>query len=112
MGVARLATDSARGGLPDVRCLAPMIMGLQGHMNRGVPTVFVHMPRDKRTAYDIEEDMAELELAGIAHRELRAEPKVVDADFLAPCLPRQAAEDLVAALRTAGRLDDRGLLKN
>jgi len=112
--VGRLAATLDQGGLPGLQCIVPQIMGIraaQGGNRRGVPTLFVHMPRDARTAAAVEMDIADLQSDGVRTKEIRVDPKPVTAELLQACLSPDAASDVAAAVKAAGLLDVQGLLK-
>eukprot|EP00928_Gymnodinium_smaydae_P043468 TRINITY_DN29111_c0_g1_i1.p1 TRINITY_DN29111_c0_g1~~TRINITY_DN29111_c0_g1_i1.p1 ORF type:complete len:401 (+),score=81.66 TRINITY_DN29111_c0_g1_i1:101-1204(+) len=109
--VGLLAAPLEQGGLEHLRCILPQIMDVRGAPNRGVPALFVHMPRDTRTDARVQADLAALRTQGVRVGEIRVDPVPVTAALLAPCLPAALAEEAVQALREDGHLDDSGFLK-
>merc|ERR550537_2005698 len=49
----------------NLKCIAPMIMGIPEGSNNDVPTIFVHMPRDAYTAEVVKENLYDLEENGV-----------------------------------------------
>lgn len=74
------------------------------------PTVFVHMPRDGRTAAGLARDMEALRGAGVAVAEIRIQPRPVTPEFLERSRQISAgmAAGVVQALRKAGLLAREG----
>lgn len=98
------------GGLPNLKCIVPQISGTSGK-NRGVPTLYVHMPRDSRTADLVEEQVRDLREQGVRVSELKVLQKPVTKELLEQCMPAEAAQRSLEALQQAGLLDPEGLLK-
>uniref|UniRef100_A0A7S4SZT8 Apyrase n=1 Tax=Alexandrium monilatum TaxID=311494 RepID=A0A7S4SZT8_9DINO len=100
------------GGLPGLRCIVPMIMGLHGAENsRKVPTLFVHMPKDTYRAVEIRGDIERLRAQGVRVAELQVRQRPVTLPLLQRCLQADVAEDVLEALRGADLLDAGGFLK-
>ncbi|CAK0836589.1 unnamed protein product [Prorocentrum cordatum] len=99
------------GGLPNLKCIVPQISGTAGE-NRGVPTLYVHMPRDSKTAARIEEQIRDLRERDVRVWELKVLQRPVTEAFLEQCMPAEAARQGLKALRHASLLDSRGFLKN
>ncbi|CAE8616612.1 unnamed protein product, partial [Polarella glacialis] len=108
--VGRLAVAESQGGLPHLKCILPEIMGTP-FPNRGVPVLYIHMPRDTNTAFEVEEEIEDLKSRGIRPAELRATSLPVTAEFMSRCLAKEHSETAVKALSDAGILDERSLLR-
>ncbi|CAK0814974.1 unnamed protein product [Prorocentrum cordatum] len=106
--LASLAPED--GGVQNLRCLVPQIMALQELPARRVPTLFVHMPRDGRTAEAVEAELAELRAAGVRAAEIRVEPRPVTVQLLRRCYAAEGALEVLQALSEQGLLDSRGFL--
>jgi len=106
-----LAQDVGSGGLPNLKCIVPEIMDIEDGMNRGIPTLFVHMPRDVRTATAIAENIAALRARGIRADEIEVMPMPITREFLSPCFASDLAESVLTALNSSGLLEKGGLLK-
>jgi len=61
--VGLLSESVASGGLPSLQCIIPQISDLSG-TNRGVPTLFIHMARDRRVGERVASDMESLKRQG------------------------------------------------
>jgi len=109
--VGRLTAPVAKGGVPHLHCIVPEIMAVHGAPNRGVPVLFVHMPRDQRTAAAVNTDISALRKQGVRVSELQVNPRPVTAEFLAPCLNEELASEAMEALHADGLLDGAGHLK-
>jgi len=109
--VGHLAAPLSAGGLPHVRCIVSQIMSTRHSENRGVPTMFVHMPQDGRTAQAVSADILRLQTEGIRTAEIKVEPSPVTPELLAPCLVLDVAQDVVTALHRHGLVDERGFLE-
>jgi len=98
-----------------LRCIVPQISSIRLQDNRPsaaihIPTLFVHMPRDRRTAEGVKGVMAFLRAGGNSRvQELLVEPEPVSANFQRHWPPAETAR-LVAALKTGGLLDQGGYL--
>eukprot|EP00933_Yihiella_yeosuensis_P046762 TRINITY_DN42374_c0_g1_i1.p1 TRINITY_DN42374_c0_g1~~TRINITY_DN42374_c0_g1_i1.p1 ORF type:complete len:346 (-),score=71.81 TRINITY_DN42374_c0_g1_i1:328-1365(-) len=106
-----LAAPLERGGLPHLKCIIPQIMEVNGAPNRGVPTLFVHMPRDRRTATGVASDIQMLQKLDIRTDEIRVNPVPVTADLLQRCVRMEVAQDIVKNLEADSILDEKGFLK-
>jgi len=109
--VGHLAAPISSGGLPHLRCIVPQIMSTRHSENRGVPTMFVHMPRDDRTAQAVSSDILRLEKEGIRTAEIKVGPVPVTPELLAPCLGPGVAQDVVTALHRHGLVNEQGFLE-
>eukprot|EP00429_Kryptoperidinium_foliaceum_P068125 CAMPEP_0176066770 /NCGR_PEP_ID=MMETSP0120_2-20121206/33323_1 /TAXON_ID=160619 /ORGANISM="Kryptoperidinium foliaceum, Strain CCMP 1326" /LENGTH=329 /DNA_ID=CAMNT_0017400379 /DNA_START=27 /DNA_END=1016 /DNA_ORIENTATION=+ len=108
--VGHLAQPLEQGGLPHLKCIVPEIMAIDANSNRGVPTLFVHMPRDKSTAAAVERDMQVLRSKGIRSKEIPVRPVPVTEEFLAQCFDKATAADVLRAMQADKLLDHQGLL--
>merc|ERR1712008_5381 len=106
-----LAAPLSAGGLPHLRCIVSQIMSTRHSKNRGVPTMFVHMPQDGRTAQAVSTDILRLEKENIRVAEIKVDPSPVTPELLAPCLGPDAAQDVVAALHRHGLVNEQGFLE-
>lgn len=104
---APLGPDS---GLPNLKCIVPQISRTVGE-NRGVPTLYVHMPRDSKTAARIDKQVRDLRERGVRVSELKVLQKPVTEELLERCMPAEAAQQGLEALQHAGLLDSKGFLK-
>jgi len=109
--MSALAQEVGAGGLPNLKCIVPEIMDIEDGMNRGIPTLFVHMPRDIRTARAVFQNLAQLRRRGIRADEIEVKPVPITAEFLSPCFPADLADDVLSALKSSNLLDEGGLLK-
>lgn len=110
--MGQLALPVDKGGLPNLRCIVPQIMPLRKvPVERDVPTLYVHMPRDTRTASGVRRNMLLLKRSGKRVAEIKVHPVPVTAGLLRPCLGPELAQAAVASLHAAGGvLDDAGML--
>ena len=79
------------------------------------PILFVHMPRDQRTASFVQKCLKRLHQNGSTAQQIEVHPKRPTADFFAERIARLApgtAAALHGALRRAGLLDTDGFLQN
>ena len=79
------------------------------------PTLFVHMPRDQRTASYVHKDVRKLRQAGVAAHELQVHAQRPSKEFFLERIERltpAAAASLHAALDKAGLLDKHGFLRD
>eukprot|EP00927_Polykrikos_kofoidii_P000899 TRINITY_DN10338_c0_g1_i1.p1 TRINITY_DN10338_c0_g1~~TRINITY_DN10338_c0_g1_i1.p1 ORF type:complete len:360 (-),score=57.10 TRINITY_DN10338_c0_g1_i1:55-1134(-) len=101
---------------PQLRCIVPQIMSIQPQRNP-LPTLFVHMPKDTRTASKVRDSMEEIRKKNVVVAELLIHELPVTEGFFADHLgvqgkiTRDAAKDIVEALKEAQLLNDAGLLK-
>lgn len=109
--VGLLAASEASGGVKHLKCIVPQIMGIKSGMNRGVPTLFVHMPRDKRTAATVEANIKDLQSRGIRVGEIQVHPVPVTVTLLKKCLTSEAAEVVLRSMQLNEQLDAAGFLK-
>lgn len=107
-----LAMPEDRGGLPGLQCIVPMIMGLHGAEIRNVPTLFVHMPKDKFGAIEVANDIERLKQKGIRAEQIQVRQKPVSVPLLSRCLDAAVAKDVLAALKKKDLLDAGGFLKD
>eukprot|EP00416_Gambierdiscus_australes_P025496 CAMPEP_0171066192 /NCGR_PEP_ID=MMETSP0766_2-20121228/7280_1 /TAXON_ID=439317 /ORGANISM="Gambierdiscus australes, Strain CAWD 149" /LENGTH=339 /DNA_ID=CAMNT_0011522347 /DNA_START=48 /DNA_END=1067 /DNA_ORIENTATION=+ len=91
-----------------LRCVAPQIS--DADFEAFVPAIFVHMPRDQRTAERVQRRLEELRSRGSRVAELRVEPVAVDVALLSKAVASEQAKALVRALKESGHLDADGLL--
>ena len=79
------------------------------------PTLFVHMPRDQRTASYVHKDVRKLRQAGVAAHALEVHAQRPSKEFFLERIERltpAAAASLHAALDKAGLLDKHGFLRD
>mmetsp|Transcript_67024 Transcript_67024/g.187387 ORF Transcript_67024/g.187387 Transcript_67024/m.187387 type:complete len:326 (-) Transcript_67024:77-1054(-) len=110
--MGHLAAPVEQGGLPHLRCIVPEISGIDARANRGVPTLFVHMPRDKRTAAAVARELGELRGRGIRSSELLVKPAPVTEQLLGQCLDAEPAADVLRAMQADKLLDEHDMLKD
>jgi len=108
--VGLLPGADASVGLGKLQCIVPEIMDVDSSINDGVPTLFVHMPRDERTASFVAESIADLTSRGVPVKELRVEPRAITPAFLQSCLAEADAAKLVTALQDHSVVDSKGFL--
>jgi len=120
--------ETAKVGRTYLKCRIPQIMSTAGtpkfHALLGdgqqvswpaPPTLFIHMPRDARTAARVTQALTELRTGGVVTTELHCKPLPIDSTFFAARIPgvsTSMSETLARALRTGGFVDDKGLLLN
>eukprot|EP00747_Dinoflagellata_sp_TGD_P069530 gnl/TRDRNA2_/TRDRNA2_156163_c0_seq2.p1 gnl/TRDRNA2_/TRDRNA2_156163_c0~~gnl/TRDRNA2_/TRDRNA2_156163_c0_seq2.p1 ORF type:complete len:352 (-),score=36.45 gnl/TRDRNA2_/TRDRNA2_156163_c0_seq2:41-1096(-) len=93
-----------------LKCIAPQISStLLG--KKLVPSFFVHMTRDRRTAEGVAKKVEEMRNRGVQVQELRVTASPVTAKFLSRGMSRGEAEAVVRALKEGGLVDDKDLLK-
>jgi len=109
--VGHLAAPLSAGGLPHLQCIVSQIMSTRHSENRGVPTMFVHMPQDGRTAQAVSADILRLQKEGIRTAEIKVEPSPVTPELLAPCIGLEVAQDVVTALHGHGLVNEQGFLE-
>ncbi|OLP91706.1 hypothetical protein AK812_SmicGene26563 [Symbiodinium microadriaticum] len=108
--VGLLPGVDASVGLGKLQCIVPEIMDVDSSINDAVPTLFVHMPRDERTASFVADSVADLTSRGVRVKELRVEPRPLTPAFLQSCLAETDATKLVTALQDHSVLDSKGFL--
>lgn len=106
-----LAAPLESGGLPRLKCIVPQISALAGGRNRGVPTLFVHMPRDEMRDMYVKADMLDLAAEDVRTAEIRVQPIPVTALLLERCLSADVATVVLESLRHGGHLDREGYQK-
>lgn len=78
------------------------------------PTMFVHMPRDKRTAAAVAADVEALKAQGVATLEVKHEPVPLSGTFFSARIEDvsvQLSGQIFRAFKDGGLLDGKGLLK-
>eukprot|EP00191_Tetraselmis_sp_GSL018_P020722 CAMPEP_0177593740 /NCGR_PEP_ID=MMETSP0419_2-20121207/9349_1 /TAXON_ID=582737 /ORGANISM="Tetraselmis sp., Strain GSL018" /LENGTH=379 /DNA_ID=CAMNT_0019084883 /DNA_START=75 /DNA_END=1214 /DNA_ORIENTATION=- len=78
------------------------------------PTLFVHMPRDSRTAARVKHGLSVLHKEKVPAKELRVMPKPLTPSFLSEritSMPKDTSAAIYAVLREAGTIDERGFLR-
>ncbi|CAE7550486.1 unnamed protein product [Symbiodinium natans] len=108
--VGLLPGADASIGLGKLQCIVPEIMDVDSSVNNGVPTLFIHMPRDERTAAFVAESIGDLTARGIRVSELRVQPQAITPAFLRSCLSEADAAQLVKALQEHSVVDAEGFL--
>lgn len=96
---------------PQLRCIAPQISAIRVPSGGSVPTIFVHMSRDERTARMVADNVRQLQRLGVRAAQIEVEPESITADFLKASMPEASAHGVVAALSSAGLLAADGHLK-
>eukprot|EP00435_Cladocopium_sp_Y103_P045084 s414_g12.t2 len=110
--VGLLPGAESSSGLGKLACIVPEIMPVDSTVNTNVPTLFIHMPRDKRTAAGVQENIQDLKSRNVRVSEIRAEPQKVTEEFLTKCVDAKKAEQLVKAYQEGGIIDSDGFLTN
>jgi len=108
--VGLLSESVASGGLPSLQCIIPQISGLSG-TNRGVPTLFIHMARDRRVGELVASDMESLKRQGVVVGEIVLKPLPVTTSMLERCVAKNIAVQILQSLRAKGHVDSSGFLK-
>lgn len=101
--------------IPKIKAVVSQIMGIPPSMlpEPAPPTLFVHMPRDQRTASMVQKCMRKLRQGGVATAEIAVPPAKPTAGFFLQRIERlapAAAIQLHGALKRAGLLDADGYL--
>jgi len=109
--MSALSQNVGAGGLPNLKCIVPEIMDIEDGMNRGIPTLFVHMPRDRHTATAVADNLVNLKARGIRADEIEVKPVPITVEFLSACFAADVADGVLKALQSSGLLDEGGMLK-
>ena len=101
--------------IPRIKAVVSQIMGIPPSMlpEQAPPTLFVHMPRDQRTASMVQKCVRKLRQGGVATAEIAVPPAKPTAGFFLHRIERlapAAAIQLHGALKRAGLLDADGYL--
>lgn len=105
-----LAEDESQGGLPDLRCVVPMVSPSDETV-RGVPTLFVYMSRDSGTSYMVNDQFGDFVVDGIRAGEIEAKPMPLTPAFLGRCISADLGNAVIEALHEADVIDKDGYLK-
>mmetsp|Transcript_99689 Transcript_99689/g.281433 ORF Transcript_99689/g.281433 Transcript_99689/m.281433 type:complete len:340 (+) Transcript_99689:81-1100(+) len=98
----------------NVRCIVPQIMGIRTSRSddHKVPVLFIHMPKDTRTASKVENNIRDLRARGVRAEEIRVKATPVTPQLLARAgLDNGQAAAVVEALRADGYVDVDGFLR-
>jgi len=122
--VGHIAKSAALRG--KLRCRIPQIMAVPGASSFSAqlpngeqatwpapPTLFIHMPRDGRTAGRVTQALRELWDGGIVAAELHCDPQPITADFFSSRMDNVSAAQsraMADALRQRGILNESGYL--
>lgn len=102
--------------VPNIKAVVSQIMAIPPAMlpdTKMPPTLFVHMPRDQRTAGLVKKCVRQLVRRGVASAEIEVSPTKPSASFFLQRIERltpAAADQLHGALKKAGLLDSEGHL--
>lgn len=110
--VGLLPGAESSSGLGKLACIVPEIMSVDSEVNKKVPTLFIHMPKDTRTAAGVQENIQDLKSRHVRVSEIRAQPQKVTQEFLMKCIDAKKAEQLVKAYQEDGIIDSEGFLTN
>ena len=108
--VGLLPGAESSSGLGHLSCIVPEVMGVDTELNANVPTLFIHMPKDKRTAAKVDENIQDLKSRKVRVHELRAEPQKVTVEYLSKCLDEKKAQELVKAYQEEKIIDSDGFI--
>lgn len=124
-GLPLVAMGASSGGafvlqlpaLVPVAAVVSQIMAIPPHLlpQPMPPTLFVHMPRDRRTASLVHKCVHHLKQQGVAADQLEIAPQRPTADFFLQRIVRidaSTARSLHGALQKGGLLDDQGYLSD
>lgn len=101
---------------PELKCIIPQIMEIPRQI-RPVPTLFVHMPKDRRTASGVKLALQDLKKRGTAAAEIQVKESKVTSSFFADHrgvegkISKDAANDIVDALKKGNFVSEEGLLQ-
>ncbi|CAJ1445966.1 unnamed protein product [Effrenium voratum] len=95
----------------NLKCIVPEIMDVQSDLNDKVPTLFIHMPRDHRTARGVKENIQDLQDRNVRVTELSAKPRRVTSEFLQKCVTAELAKKLLRSFEEGGVIDSSGYLQ-
>jgi len=109
VGLLPGADSSSLGKLA---CIVPEVMSVDSEVNANVPTLFIHMPKDKRTAAGVQENIQDLKSRNVRVSEIRAEPQKITEEFLMKCMDAKKAQQLVKVYQEDGIIDSDGFLTN
>jgi hypothetical protein len=107
--VGLLSESVASGGLPNLQCIIPQVSSLAG-ANRGVPTLFIHMARDRRVADRVASDVDILRSDGVRVGEILLQPLPVTTSMLERCVSKSTALEILQRLQAKGHVDNSGFL--
>eukprot|EP00747_Dinoflagellata_sp_TGD_P069529 gnl/TRDRNA2_/TRDRNA2_156163_c0_seq1.p1 gnl/TRDRNA2_/TRDRNA2_156163_c0~~gnl/TRDRNA2_/TRDRNA2_156163_c0_seq1.p1 ORF type:complete len:342 (-),score=48.90 gnl/TRDRNA2_/TRDRNA2_156163_c0_seq1:41-1066(-) len=93
-----------------LKCVAPQISTMPLG-EKLVPSLFIHMPRDRRTADGVAEEVEMIRSKGVQVHEIQVKASPVTIELLSRGMSRTEAGAVVRALKEGGMVDTEGLLK-
>lgn len=109
--ISYLAWPVGQYGMSHLKCLVSISSGFGFRPNRGVPALFVHMPKDSHTAKEVAGDIENLQTQEIRAAEIRVEPQPVTEELMRRCVSQDAAKAILRALKANNFLDSNNMLK-
>lgn len=96
---------------PQLLCIAPQISAMNIPSSNNVPTIFVHMSRDERTARMIAGNVQQLQVQDVRTGQIDVKPERVTKELLEASMPEASAREVLAAFSNTGLLTADGYLQ-